>query len=911
MFTVYDSQNQPHVLTKPIGSGGEGTVYACANSQTVAKIYHEPISGEKAEKLRWMARNKNESLLQIAAWVIDVLTDAPNGKIVGFLMPNVKAKEIHDLYSLKSRRVHFPRATWRFLIHAATNVARAFYTLHNNAHVMGDVNHGNCVVLADGTIKLIDCDSYSIETDQRRYPCEVGVATHLPPELQGANLREIEREYKHDAFGLAVIIFQLLFLGRHPFAGNYLGKDDKSLEDCIREFRFAYGDNARNRSVAQPPGTLSLSAASPRVANLFERAFLTEQERPMPREWIEALEDLSNNLAQCALHPGHFFYKELAGCPWCEIESNTGLMLFPFIDSSAASGNQGLDIFTVENLIKSFGVSETLPAAPVTNDLPPPSMAAIEAKKHNRRRKAKIAAYHLAAVMFFMITSNVIAAVVYSIGLTLILVYLLIKADKSFRIEVTNDVSIAQLTWNKVEHEWQKSSDFSNLDGEIIRVRKKINEYQTLMQTAARQKIDEVTKRELLLHRYLSSFQITAEIGVKDTNALKIWGLKTAADIGEAKLSMVFQLDPKVKARLLKWRGELEKEFRRTSAGSSDAETRLLKENIDRRRKIENEIEHLIASLRANSSASRNKQRQIALESETAAAKLLQATSDAKTYSVNHLALAIILINLFVLMPVTGVLVNTFDEPKPAAIESNNRAYNDPVTYHYSDAPPPPMPARSQIYDDYAKNLEIPASGITDREIEALSESERVMYANNLMYQANMLISRMSSVDAAKAESKLRLAIRLRDDNKNTFYTLASLLYDQGKYSESLKFFERASAIDPDDDATKIYIGINYLRLNQPLKAKNILTKVVENSETLQAAHFNLGLANEELKDYGAAANNFRRALKLDPNDTDACVELVVSLYKAGDLEGARVEYEWLSNTNKHAAEKLNSRIKF
>ena len=39
-------------------------------------------------------------------------------------MPNVKAKEIHELYSLKSRRVHFPEATWQFLIHAATNVAR-------------------------------------------------------------------------------------------------------------------------------------------------------------------------------------------------------------------------------------------------------------------------------------------------------------------------------------------------------------------------------------------------------------------------------------------------------------------------------------------------------------------------------------------------------------------------------------------------------------------------------------------------------------------------------------------------------------------------------------------------------------------------------------------------------------------
>ncbi|NJM53317.1 MAG: hypothetical protein HC846_07920, partial [Blastocatellia bacterium] len=72
--------------------------------------------------------------------------------------------------------------------------------------------------------------------------------THLAPELQGIDLSEVEREKKHDNFGLAVIIFQLLFLGRHPFAGNYLGDEDKSLEDCIREYRFAYWNEAVTKS---------------------------------------------------------------------------------------------------------------------------------------------------------------------------------------------------------------------------------------------------------------------------------------------------------------------------------------------------------------------------------------------------------------------------------------------------------------------------------------------------------------------------------------------------------------------------------------------------------------------------------------------------------------------------------------
>ena len=224
MPTFYDSKGQSYVLNQQIGRGGEGTVFYCPNDiSLVAKIYHAPVTDEKAEKLRWMADNKNEQLLKVAAWIVDTLHDE-NKVTVGFLMPNVKAKEIHELYSLKSRRVHFPDATWKFLIHTAANVARAFYNLHKNDHVMGDVNHGNCVVLRDGTVKLIDCDSYSISKGDFRYRCEVGVATHLAPELQGVDLGEIERENKHDNFGLAVIIFQLLFLRQTSVFGKLLGR---------------------------------------------------------------------------------------------------------------------------------------------------------------------------------------------------------------------------------------------------------------------------------------------------------------------------------------------------------------------------------------------------------------------------------------------------------------------------------------------------------------------------------------------------------------------------------------------------------------------------------------------------------------------------------------------------------------
>src|SRR5205814_7863741 len=66
---------------------------------------------------------------------------------------------------------------------------------------------------------LIDCDSFEITDGKTVFPCMVGVPTYTPPELQGQSFQGVRRTKQHDAFGLAVLIFHMLFLGRHPFAG--------------------------------------------------------------------------------------------------------------------------------------------------------------------------------------------------------------------------------------------------------------------------------------------------------------------------------------------------------------------------------------------------------------------------------------------------------------------------------------------------------------------------------------------------------------------------------------------------------------------------------------------------------------------------------------------------------------------
>lgn len=902
MLTVYDSKNQPHVLTAKIGSGGEGTVFYCPDdSATVAKIYHEPISDEKAEKLRWMAANNNESLTRVAAWITDTLHDAPDGKTIGFLMPNVKAKEIHELYSLKSRRVHFPEATWKFLVHAAANVARAFYNLHRAGHVMGDVNHGNCVVLADGTVKLIDCDSYAIKNETRRYHCEVGVATHLAPELQGKNLRGVEREFRHDNFGLAVIIFQLLFLGRHPFAGNYAGDEDKSLEDCIREQRFAYGSDAHLWKIKQPPGTLSLSSISPRLAFLFERAFLTEI-RPEPREWIEALEDLSHNLEQCALHPGHHYFAELQICPWCEIETQTGLMLFPF--TSGGNDGEAFNIFTVENLIASLNVPQTLPAKLQPNAvLPPPSAEVKTARRYNRNVLALAAFAQFFIVMFLVVVFGAFPAFVIGILTLLFSLAAVINSNKIFKEEFHDTLESARQEWETLHGEWHKTEASVQFRGNLNQVRTKIGDYRNLHRSSRRQiqiERDENYRREL--GDYLSGFRVVyAEIpgiGERRREVLGEFGVKTAADVEAQRLRSIPGVSTVTAAKLIDWRKNLEKSFAHQPAELSADEREALARTVSSSRKlIEREIENLLGALRSGSMLLRRQHQNLLVESEILAARIRQSESDLKAVGTNAPAITVLIFTTVLTLSFGSALTASPSAPQTKilslsttgiAIGTSGAVPNKPV-YHSSS--------------DYR----VPGN-LTDEQIGAMTEAERQKSAENLYLQT--VSGGYNFVnDYDVKEKKMRLAVRL-SPKPEMLNQLAYILYEKEKYAESIKTLNRSLAIDPENFGAKIFLGMNYLKIEKYEKARRNFNEVVAEYPTLGGSHFNLGLAYKGLGDYNSALAAFRLAAGIMPSDADTHYEIGHCLIKLKDRDGARKEYETLRQIDSKMAEKLAQLMK-
>ena len=69
--TYSDGNGQPIVLGASIGRGGEGEVFAVnGRFDLVAKIYHQPLTAGRAEKITAMAALDSPDLAAVCAWPI-------------------------------------------------------------------------------------------------------------------------------------------------------------------------------------------------------------------------------------------------------------------------------------------------------------------------------------------------------------------------------------------------------------------------------------------------------------------------------------------------------------------------------------------------------------------------------------------------------------------------------------------------------------------------------------------------------------------------------------------------------------------------------------------------------------------------------------------------------------------------
>lgn len=555
-------------IGQEIGRGGEGVIFAIPDSpDRVAKLYLKDPEPTKVKKLTTMVATTNPALLKIAAWPIDLLVDSQQ-KLRGFIMPRIAARrDIHELYSPKSRAATFPETDFRFLVHVGMNIARAFAVIHSQGHVIGDVNHGNLLVGPDGTVILIDCDSFQVGQGTNAFSCDVGVPLFTAPELHGKLLRGLVRTPNHDVFGLAVLLFHLFFMGRHPFAGRYLGHGDMPIEKAVAEYRFAYGPDRQANQMERPPGTIPLETMGNTVSDLFVRTFERAGSyggRPSAEKWLNGLVQLRDALGVCSSAKWHYYPRSLSACPWCTVESQTGVRLFgQRVTADRFTGT--VDVDSLWRAIVSVQGPGQDPALPSERQGPPLVSASSTHKVEKVVRQIGAFAIGFGGLVAcdalpkngsgFWGIAGLIAA------------YLIWPRDSpEERLEAERALIAAKGEWEHALSHWKNQATqvaFSAKFEELVRIRQQLVDLPRKKQLGITKL--EKERHERQLERYLDRFRIDRGnipgIGQSRTAMLASYGIETAADIKRNAISKIPGFGQKLTGELLSWRKSHEHNF--------------------------------------------------------------------------------------------------------------------------------------------------------------------------------------------------------------------------------------------------------------------------------------------------------------------------------------------------------------
>lgn len=587
-----------------IDKGGEGEVYAIkGRSAQVVKLYYANLRLKREDKVRAMVGEGLAVKTELIAYPGEIVTDR-SGNFLGFAMRRVSGcRPLHELYSPKSRMRHFPKADYRFLIHAALNVARAVGKVHQTGCVIGDLNHSGILVAPDATVALIDADSFQFRLNGTSYPCVVGVPDFTPPELHGKNLATVERTIAHDNFGLAVAIFHLLFMGKHPYAGIRKGPETSMGED-IAQNRFAYSlQRSKQTQSKPPPGALTLDLFPDVMSKTFEEAFgLTPGARPSALDWIHALSKLESSLSRCTKIKTHYYPSAAKGCVWCKLTAKSGLDMFP--DLSAVTPNIPTDARGTEHAIREIlafrfpAVGDLLPAVTVRSA----SSALNEAKSGKRGR----------AFLGLLMMGGAVAGFIFAAPAFYIWIGLAIWGWSTFSDREVSSSLFLQAFKDSDERVQRELNAFVQRNGltEVVKVRGDLDTtiaaYKAHDDALAREVMKLKSNRESRQRQaYLDRFSVRraniSGIGPAKTATLISFGIETAADVNRSAVMQVPGFGDVMTGKLVAWQRRHEARFKydKTSDTQDIADEKALRGRFAAEKaKLESTIRNGLGTLR-------------------------------------------------------------------------------------------------------------------------------------------------------------------------------------------------------------------------------------------------------------------------------------------------------------------------
>ena len=240
--TVYTFSGESQVLGAEVGCGGEGSVHALqSRPEILVKTYHESRLKQdgaalqaKLQAMAGLASLRDQVGL---SWPL-LLVYGPKQNWLGYAMRRQQGKSLKLLAHKLVSRVHFPGVTRVQMVQVMLNICQQVKQLRAAGVMIGDYNMANFLVDPHTySVSLIDCDSYQVTIQGKRYPCVVGTPEMTPAEHHGQDFASLVRTAESEDFSLAILLFMCLMLGRHPY--DVIGGD--SQVDNLRNGKFPYG----------------------------------------------------------------------------------------------------------------------------------------------------------------------------------------------------------------------------------------------------------------------------------------------------------------------------------------------------------------------------------------------------------------------------------------------------------------------------------------------------------------------------------------------------------------------------------------------------------------------------------------------------------------------------------------------
>jgi DNA-binding helix-hairpin-helix protein with protein kinase domain len=322
---------------RPLGHGGEAIIYPVG--PFAAKVYHRPTAAHAAKLAAMIAHPPKDPMAEHAhtsiTWPVDRLLKVGGaGGVVGYVMPRIdNVLPMAEFFNPKARLAHCPLFHFAYLLRTAHNLCAAVRAIHEAGYVVGDLNECNCLVNNQALVTLVDTDSFQVPDSGKIFRCPVGKPEYTAPELQGVRFSDVDRFPEHDNFALAILIFQLLMQGIHPFAGKFTGTGEPaSLPERISAGHWPYSTNG-NVAYGPNPHAPPLDVLPTPVRALlhlcFEAGHKQGKRRPAAKCWQEALQDGEKELVPCTANSQHLYPRTLCRCPWCDLAQRQGRDPFP------------------------------------------------------------------------------------------------------------------------------------------------------------------------------------------------------------------------------------------------------------------------------------------------------------------------------------------------------------------------------------------------------------------------------------------------------------------------------------------------------------------------------------------------------------------------------------------------------